>query len=160
MKTLLVYYTRTKTTKKVADKIKNKLKCDLEEIIDTKKRQGAIGWISSGKDATFKKLTKIKKLQKNLADYDLIIIGTPIWSWSMTPAIRTFLSENKDILNQENKKIALFCTQGGSGGEKTFLEIENLLDQKAISRLELSTKEVIKDNYDAQIEEFIKNLES
>jgi flavodoxin len=40
------------------------------------------------------------------SDYDLIIIGTPIWAWSPTPAIRTYIKNN----NLSGKKIALFFT--------------------------------------------------
>ena len=44
MKCLVVYYTRTGKTKFVAEAIATQLGADLEEVVDLKKRGGAIGW--------------------------------------------------------------------------------------------------------------------
>jgi flavodoxin len=43
MKTLVVYYSRTGTTRKVAEAIAGILRCDIEEVVDTKKRSGILG---------------------------------------------------------------------------------------------------------------------
>src|SRR3989338_8550287 len=104
MKALIVYYSRTGTTKKVAEELADRLKADKEEIIDKKNRKGPIGYMIAGKDAMRKKLTKINELKKNPENYDLLVIGTPIWAFTMVPAIRTFLIKIKNY----NKKIALF----------------------------------------------------
>ena len=54
MKTLVVFYSRTGTTKKVGENIAKILKCDSEEIFDTKDRMGVVGYMQAGKDAMFK----------------------------------------------------------------------------------------------------------
>jgi len=106
MKSLVVYYTRTGKTKSVAETIATQLGADLEEVVDLKKRKGKIGWMLSGKDATRKSLTDIAPTTKTPSDYDLMVIGTPIWAWSPTPAIRTYVSQN----DLSAKKVALFYT--------------------------------------------------
>lgn len=108
-KILIVYYSRTGATKKVAEILREKLNCDSEEIIDTKNRSGALGYIMSGRDAMKKKLTKLQPLKKNVADYDLVIIGTPTWVYTLSTPIRTFISENKEKI----KSVAIFYTMGG-----------------------------------------------
>ncbi|MCW3982796.1 MAG: NAD(P)H-dependent oxidoreductase [Candidatus Bathyarchaeota archaeon] len=108
MKSLVVYYTRTGTTRFVAQTIAAELGADLEEIVDLKKREGKLGWIIGGKDASQKKLTKIAPLKRSPADYDLLVIGTPIWAWAPTPAVRTYISQN----DLTGKKVALFYTFG------------------------------------------------
>ncbi|MFH1248895.1 MAG: NAD(P)H-dependent oxidoreductase [archaeon] len=85
MKTLVVYYSRTGTTKKVASEIASILKCGIEEIIDLKNRSGPIGWINAGRDGMKKILSDISRIKKNPADYDLVIIGTPIWGGNVSP---------------------------------------------------------------------------
>jgi len=60
MKTLVVYYSRTGTTKTVGKAIAKELKADSDEIIDLKNRLGPVNYIIAGKDATLRKLTKIK----------------------------------------------------------------------------------------------------
>jgi flavodoxin len=118
MERLVVYYTRTGKTKFVAEAIASKLGADIEEIVDLKKREGKLGWITAGGDALRKKLAEIAPTKKVPADYDLIVIGTPIWASSPTPAIRTYISQN----NLSSKKVALFYTFDSGlkqAGEKT-----------------------------------------
>ena len=114
MTSLVIFYSRTGTTKKIANIVSEKLSCDCEEIFDTKNRLGFFGWLRSGKDAMMKKLTILKEITKNPESYDLIIIGTPIWSSNMSTPIRTYIADNKDKL----KDVAFFCTEGSKGGKK------------------------------------------
>ena len=106
MKSLVVYYTRTGKTRFVAETVAAELGADLEEIVDLKKREGKLGWIIGGKDASQKKLTKIAPLKRSPADYDLVVIGTPIWAWAPTPAVRTYITQN----DFSGKRVALFYT--------------------------------------------------
>ena len=95
MKALVVFYSRTGATKKVAVEIAESLKCDIEEIIDLHNRKGAIGYLKSGMHATLKKPAKIKKSRKNPASYGTVIIGTPIWSFNVSSPVRAYLMQNK-----------------------------------------------------------------
>ena len=74
MKALVVYYSRTGTTKKVAEIIKTKLRCDIEEIITETKRAGLFGYMKCGFEAVFKKIPQIKTAETDPSDYDIIII--------------------------------------------------------------------------------------
>ena len=156
MKTLVVFYSRTGNTKKVAEEIAKILNADIEEIIDKKDRKGIVGWLKSGRDATFKKSAEIEFV-KNPIDYDLVIIGTPIWAFTMTPAIRTYLSENKF------KKVAFFSTSGGSEGKKIFNEMEKI-SREPVATLSLLTKNwpaelnLVKEENFGKIKEFCKKL--
>jgi len=151
MKNLIAYYTRTKTTKKVADEIAKQINCESDEIIDKKKRSGPLGYITSGRDAMKKSLTEIEA-KKDPSKYDLVIIGTPIWGWTMCPAVRTYITRNKF------NKVAFFCTHGSSGGDKTFKEMEEITKIKPLATLELTTKEVIQDDYKEKVRYFVKKL--
>lgn len=154
MKALIVFYSRTGTTKKVAQAIHASLKCDIEEIVDKKSRIGVMGYLKGGRDALRKKPTKIGAPFKNPSKYDLIIIGTPVWAHNMTPAIRTYISHNKD----DFQKIAFFCTMGGSGAASTFKEMMKLCEKKPLAILYLSTKEVLSTDYTSKIKEFLNNI--
>jgi predicted house-cleaning noncanonical NTP pyrophosphatase (MazG superfamily)/flavodoxin len=79
---------------------------DIEEVIDLKKRGGPVGFLSGGKDATQGKETEIAETKRQPKDYGLILLGTPVWSSSPTPAIRTYISHN----DLSGKKVALFFT--------------------------------------------------
>ena len=106
MKSLVVFYSRTGNTKFVAETIAAELGSDIEEVFDQKNRSGALGWISAGKDATLEKEAHIAPTKRLPAEYDLIVVGTPIWAWKPTPAIRTYLVKN----DLSGKRVALFFT--------------------------------------------------
>jgi flavodoxin len=110
VKSLVVYYTRTGTAKFVAETVAAELGSDVEEVVDLKKREGKLGWLSAGKDASGEKLTEIAPAKRVPVDYDLIVLGTPIWAWRPTPAIRTYVKQN----DLSGKKVALFFTSDGN----------------------------------------------
>jgi flavodoxin len=141
MKTLILFYSRTGMTKKVAEKLAVIFNADTEEVCDTVNRSGAGGYLLSGRDATFKKLTILKPLTHDISKYELVIIGTPIWAWTMSTPVRTLLTEQKDKIN----KVAFFCTQGGSGAEKAFIQMAQLLNKQPVASFSLLTKEVAQD---------------
>jgi flavodoxin len=154
MKTLVVFYSRTGHTRKIGQILEETLQCDAEEISDTKNRMGLFGWLRSGRDAMRRKLTTIQPPRYNPRDYDLIIMGTPVWGGMPTPAIRTYITQNFNNL----KKVALFCTHGGSDVDKVFTELEKICDQKAVALLEVRTEQVNKNLFIAKIKQFTGNI--
>jgi len=156
LNSLVVYYSRKGTTRKIGELISNEAEWEFEEIIDIKKRKGFIGFLKSGKDATFKKLADIKEIQKNPELFDLIILGTPIWNRRMTPAIRTYITEFKNKI----KDVAFFCTEGGSGGQKTFDSMENLCEKTPISTLEITKNDIKNGDHKDKIKKFIQDLKA
>ena len=123
MKALVVYYSRTGNTRAVAERIAQELGAEIEEVLDKKKRSGALGFLLGGKDATMGNKTEIAETSKNPADFDLLVVGTPVWSSSPTPAIRTYLSK----YDLTGKKVAAFYTSEGSENEKAIAKIRKLL---------------------------------
>jgi flavodoxin len=154
MKTLVVFYSRTGNTKKVAGKIWEFLQADFEEIFDTKKRAGALGYLLAGQDATLKRLTKIKEIKNDPSSYDLVIIGTPGWAFNMSAPIRTYISQNKEKFEE----VAFFCTLGDKGGKRSFKEMEKLCKKKPIATLGVRTKEVIGEAYFPEAKEFVSKI--
>jgi flavodoxin len=152
MKTLVVFYSRSGNTKKIAQILAKKLNADLDEIIDHTNRSGLKGWLLGGRDAMKKSLTEIS-VQKNPQNYDLVVIGTPIWVGASTHAFRTYLTQFKKDL----KTAAIFTTSGSDGPEKTVAVFENITGQKCIASLGLTSAE-LSQNYDSKIDEFVKKI--
>jgi flavodoxin len=154
MKSLVVFYSRSGTTKKAAEAISRALECNIEEIVDTKSRKGLFGWLRSGRDAMRKKLTVIQPTKLNLAEVDIVIIGTPNWGNLLAPAIRTYIEQNKASF----KKVAFFCTAGGSSFEKPFKELELICGKSPQNVLGLRQEEVKKGEITEKINQFIAKL--
>jgi len=149
MKSLVVYYSRTGVTRKVAAEIAGALGSDIEEIVDQKDRRGIWGWFMAGRDATLKKLVNIDPNKRDPSNYDLVVIGTPVWAWTMTPAIRAYIAAN----SAHFKKVAFFLTMGGACG-KTFKTMEDLCGKKPLAVLDLKETEVRKEKHIQKIKDF------
>ena len=107
MRKLVAYYSRTGNTKFVAEKIAEQLDADLC-VVDKKNRKGKLIFLTGGFAAMRKKLTEIE-LTNSVEDYDLVVVGSPVWAGKISPAIRTFLVTN----DFSNKQVAYFVTLGG-----------------------------------------------
>lgn len=138
MNILVVFYSRTGSTRKVGETIARHLKADLEEIFDAKNRQGFLGYFSAGMDAFLKRETELFNYSKDPADYDLVIIGTPIWSIGIAPAIRTYVRQIEPKL----KKVAFFCCKSSSPAKQAFDDLAHLCGKQPIAVLEIKEHEL------------------
>lgn len=128
MKILIIYYSLEGNTRFIAEAIAKEIHADLLELkvkneINTK---GFMKYIWGGKQVIQKEQPELVPININLDNYDLIFIGTPVWAFNFTPAIRTFLNS----FTLKDKKIALFCTHEGFVGNsiknmKKILETSN-----------------------------------
>ncbi|MFO8020081.1 MAG: flavodoxin [Promethearchaeia archaeon] len=155
MNYLVVFYTRTGNTRKIANFIAEQLNADIEELIDTKKRKGFIGWFRSGFDAFREKTTDLRVTQKKPENYDVIILGTPVWANKMTPALRTYILEKKDKF----KRVAFFCTEGSTGAENLFSSLKGLCSKSPVATKEIVAKQVKTGEYIALAKEFIQEIQ-
>ncbi len=108
MRTMVVYYSRTGNTKCIGDELAAALGADVEELRDGKNRAGPIGFLLSGMEAKLKTPVQLEALRHNPADYDMVVVGSPVWANSMCSPVRTFLAQHKTALN----RVAWFCTSG------------------------------------------------
>lgn len=154
-KILVVYYSKTGHTRKIAQDIAKKMDADLEEITDQKKRTGLLGFISGGRDALTKKETNISEMRKNPAEYDLVILGGPIWAGNITPAVRTYINQYKDSL----PSVAFFFSSGGDKPGQIFEKLSILLKENLVSIMGLSQGELKNTQvYCARLSSFLKKI--
>lgn len=151
MKTLVVYYSRTETTEKVAKMIKDELNCDIESIKPIKNYDGKLGYARGGFESSTKKLPGIENPEKDPSEYDLVIIGTPVWASTMASPVLTYLRQNNGKFNN----VAFFDTAGGSGVESTFKKLEQET-KKPLQTLGL-TRVDMKD-YEEKTQKFVEDL--
>jgi flavodoxin len=120
-KKLIVYYSYTNNTKKIAEQIQMATGADICEIETVEPYTGDYNSVvEQGKDEVdFGFKPEIKPIGVNLADYDTIIIGTPVWWYTYAPAVATFLSE----YDLSGKTVIPFATNGGWLGH-TLKDIE------------------------------------
>jgi flavodoxin len=129
VKTLVIYYSKTGNTKLMAEQMAEELKADLLALKPKKeiKSSGFMLYFRGGFQSMTKKNIKLDTIETNMDDYDLIILGTPVWAWRLNPVVRSFLKS----ANFSNKKMGLFCCCADSG-EKIIEEMKGILQNNEI----------------------------
>lgn len=130
-KKLVVFYSYTGHTRYIANIIKEKLNCDILEIKPIKPYSTDYDTVVDQyqNNERAKETPIIEKIDIDLNEYSKIIVGTPVWWYTITPPIRTFLKEN----DLSGKTIIPFATNAGWLG-RTFKEIEELCSNSNIGK--------------------------
>ena len=130
MKSLVIYYSKTGNTKLMAETMSEEIKADVLAIKPQKeiKSRGFMLYMRGGLQSISKRTIKLEDTDIDLQDdYDLIIIGTPVWAGRLNPVVRSFLKKNQFA----NKKFGLFCTCA-SKGDGVLEDLRNILSENEI----------------------------
>lgn len=111
MKSIVIYYSYSGNTRKVAEKIQRKLKSDIAEIETVEPYTGSYDDVVNQGQQEINSgfMPKIKPVNVDLSQYDTVILGTPVWWYTFAPAMKTFL-ETADL---SRKNVYPFATNGG-----------------------------------------------
>lgn len=147
-KTLVVYYSQTSNTKAVANEIATRLDADIAEIVPVDPYNGDFkATIERGKKELDEGIfPAIQPLAVDVAKYDVVFIGYPIWFGTYAPPVFTFL----DQVDLSGKKVVPFCTFGSGGLESSVKDLikaepnAQILDGYGVraARLEAMPKEI------------------
>ncbi|MCR5658101.1 MAG: NAD(P)H-dependent oxidoreductase [Bacteroidales bacterium] len=120
-KMLVVYYSQTSNTKAVAQEIATRLGADLEEIVPVELYDGDFhATIERGKKELDEGVyPEIQPLTIDVANYDVVFIGYPIWFGTYAPPVFTFLNQ----VDLSGKKVVPFCTFGSGGLESSVKDL-------------------------------------
>lgn len=90
---ICIYYSRSGKTEKVMREIAYALDCELAEVHDGVNRSGALGWLRCGLDAMRRRTRSINRpeMRRQLCEYKLVILGTPVWAGRCSSVIRGLL---------------------------------------------------------------------
>ena len=145
-KTLVAYFSASGVTAKLAKTLSETIGADLYEI------QPAIPYTSADLDWTNKKSRSSIEMEdksfrpaimgkvENMAQYDRIFVGFPIW-WYVAPTIINTFLEQYDLTG---KKVIPFATSGMSGMGNTNAELRDSCkgaDLREGKRFSTKTKE-------------------
>lgn len=121
-KVLVLYYSQTSNTKTVAQELANKLGADMEEIVPVKPYDGDFqATITRCQQEREQGITpEIKPLTVDLANYDVIFLGYPVWFGTFAPPMGAFLSQ----ADLSGKKIVPFCTFGSGGLDSSIKDMK------------------------------------
>lgn len=154
MKTLVIYYSRSGTTEKLALAIAKAFDADLERVIDDVDREGAAGFLRSLRDAVRHRDTTIEPLAHDVSKYDLVIIGTPDWGQAVAAPARAVLAQCRERLHH----VAFFLTDGVADHAKIFREMAELCGHEPVAVLGIPGKQVNEGHYDEAVATFANTI--
>lgn len=112
MKTLVIYYSYTGHTRKLAAELAGKEGADLYEVLDAK-RPGVLKAYTAGCVAALRmKRAAIRPITVELDSYDTIIVMSPIWAGHPAPAINSVLDR---LPAGKTVRFRMVSASGGSG---------------------------------------------
>lgn len=119
---LVAYYSMSGNTRVVAQEIRDVTDADLEEIGEARPRHGVTGMIRAMFDALTRRTPPILVGAHNPADYELLVLGGPVWAGRMAAPVRSYAKR----YGATAPHVAFFCTEGGSGAESAFADLQEL----------------------------------
>jgi len=152
-RTLVVCYSRDGSTRKIAQRITDTLGADLDIIEDVVPRAGAAGFVRSAFEALAKGLPTIR-VQRDPKDYELVILGTPVWVGTLASPMRSYLNQFRGHF----KDVACFCTMGGRGAESTLREMQVLCGIETALTYFTTERAVAAGDHDGEVSAFIARL--
>ena len=133
-KVLVAYFSASGVTKKVAEEIARAEQADLFEILPKTPYTAAdLDWTNKQSRSTLEMQDPgcrplVVGRVENMAQYDVVFVGFPIW-WGREPSVvDTFL----DAHEFAGKTILPFCTSGGSGIGETAKRMQEIVGAPAV----------------------------
>lgn len=114
-KVLIIYYSLSNVTHGIAEKLQAKTGGDLYRIetVKTYPDKPPRLYDEPKEELEQHNLPELKGTPPELSSYDLILVGGPVWWYTVPPPIMKFL-ETADFAG---KKTAAFCTHEGAAGK-------------------------------------------
>lgn len=152
--TLIVYFSRSGYTRRIAEQIARAADADCEAIRERSSRKGLLGYWRSAREALRGTAALIEPDSLQPRDYALIVLGTPVWAGNLSSPMRAFIARHRN----EFTRIALFCTQGGSGAPKVLQTMTDLCDQLPLASACFSDAEIDSGQHAGKLATFVSAL--
>lgn len=151
MKTLVVFYSRTGNTRRVALRIAEHLGAQVDEITDA---GGTPGFLALGRDAFLGRDAAIRFGVEDFSPYGAVIVGTPVWAFTVSGPVRTYLRG----IRGKVARVAFFCTMGGAGSSRTFRNMERTVGMPPVALLTVTEKEIREESFRPGVEMFVETV--
>lgn len=125
MKKAVVFYSLSGNPQAAAKEIAEGIGADLIELKlvkpfpTEKSKQLALG----GMQAMFGMKPAIQELSKNIKEYDVLILGTPIWAGTIAAPVHSFLNKYQVL----DKIVAVFTFSGGGDNKRCIAKLSKRL---------------------------------
>lgn len=158
-KTIVLYYSATGTTKKAAEEVAKQLGADIAAIHPVKPYTATdLNWHDQSTRATVEQKQEhdgrvpIKDDLPDMAQYDNVIIGHPIW-WGIPPRL---IAATIDKLDLNGKVLATFGTSSSSGYDRSQSNVARTVKENGY---QLALQQGVVLNSPAALNDWVKSLQ-
>ncbi|XUW90459.1 flavodoxin domain-containing protein [Burkholderia sp. M6-3] len=152
---LVVYYSRSGVTRTIALTLGQMLDADVEEILDRRGRAGPFGYLRSLVEAINQRPADVVPARRDPSSYELVIVGTPIWSGSLASPVRAYLIANQSGL----RHVAFFCSLGARGSESAFAQMRALVGSAPVAQCKITAREAKRGKTSQLLEDFVSKVQ-
>jgi menaquinone-dependent protoporphyrinogen IX oxidase len=128
-KVLVVCYSRSGRTRALGEALAARLHADFEEITEPHGRPGPVGVLRALADTVLRCDVRISPSQKDVAAYDVVVIGTPVWAGTLSAPVRAWLATNRRKL----RHVAFFCTRNLRRESQVFADMARLTGKQPVA---------------------------
>ena len=121
---LIAYYSMTGRTRPIAKEICRAMAADIEEIREPRRRESLAGIWRALIDAVTRRSTPILIPVNDPANYDIVVVGGPIWAGRMASPVRAYAKRHL----KQAPQVAFFCTAGGRKADAAFADLQRLCE--------------------------------
>ncbi|ACC75117.1 flavodoxin [Paraburkholderia phymatum] len=154
-KILVVFFSRTGTTRKIASLLANLLGAQVDEIVASTDRSGPFGYVRSLVEALEQRPAQIINSTRDVSSYELVVIGTPVWANSIASPVRAYLIANRSHF----KNVAFFCSFARRGNRRALDQMRALAGMPALAECSLTAREALRGESSEILREFVERLE-
>lgn len=98
------------------------------DLIELKLKLNVNSFFKQCQGAFFRRKPELAGANYKLKQYDCIIFASPVWAFTIAPALRSYLTKLKNL---QDKKSACLLTYGsGAGSAKALRELEGMVRGK------------------------------
>lgn len=130
MKAAVIYYSKSGTTKKIAEKVASAFEAELY-FVEPEKAYGS--YISAVVRVAGEKLTKKDPVLKteiaDFSSYDTVFIGFPVWYSTLPKHLQEYISK----ADLAGKRVIPFATAGANGKESSLETVKKLCPKSNIT---------------------------
>jgi flavodoxin len=154
MKTLIIYYSRSGRTQRLAEDVQSRLGCGIERIQTTKDFSGLMGYFRIARESKKEHPFEIQTFRIDPDQYDLVVVGTPIWGGNVAIPVRDILARYKGHL----RAVAFLATHGSSDPGPAFKAMEEACGRPPVATLGVSVRRLRRNAYSEDLERFIEKV--
>ncbi|MDH6590508.1 flavodoxin [Variovorax sp. TBS-050B] len=147
---LVVVYSCTGTSRKLAQLLCSQQGWPMGEITDIRPRAGVLGNWRCLLDSFFRRHPRIRYEGPRTADFDTVVLVSPIWAERLAGPMRSFVGQRCTQLPE----VAVVSVMGGRGAPNAAAEIARILGRAPVLDTAFTMREVDSGSLAARLQAF------